>query len=168
MKKAAGLAKITAEGRMHERIAAETGDIAADRLDIGKLNARLAMAIGRKLAQFLARQLPVGAEKCCQSFARIGADLEVSKLIIDKLMEIAAGVFVAGKTPQAFSVFEQQPKFRRLEEIAGLGDDETPHPFCVGKRLDRLGACIAGILDEDCPPSAKQRQRLDLIGKPAG
>ena len=56
MKKPACLAKITAESRMHKRIAAETGDIAADRLDIGKLDARLPVAIGCKLAQFLARQ----------------------------------------------------------------------------------------------------------------
>src|SRR5207248_9946759 len=138
--KAAGLAKIAAEGRMHKRIAAETGHIAADRLDIGKLDARLAMAIGCKLAQFLARQQPVGAEKRGQSLVRIGADLEGSQLIIDELMEIAAGVFVAGKTPQAFSAFKQRPQFRRFEEIAGLGDDEISDLLCLGERLDRLGA----------------------------
>ena len=59
MKEPASLAKITAEGRMHKRIAAEPGDIAADRLDIGKLDARLAMAIGCKLAQ-----LPLAAYYC--------------------------------------------------------------------------------------------------------
>ena len=55
-------------------------------------------------------------------------------------MEIVAGIFVAGKTPKAFSVFEQRPQFRRFEEIAGLGDDEISDLLCAGERLDRLGA----------------------------
>ena len=113
------------EGRIDDAIKRERGSVGDHGQNILENDPVPSMGVERKLANLVARRLPVAAEKWHQRGARIGRNREpvLAHFVVDKSDEVALGVRIAGQGGCVPRAFAQRAERRIAFQIARLDHD---------------------------------------------